>query len=116
MEILITEQDHNKFKKYYELFETAKNSGFVRNYTTEAYNDMLGMYIKYVNHTHTFAHWCGDCRLQLVMQLYNWYEKNNKSEKSEKGEISEEQIKTVVVTDDESKQVKKKRGRKPKNN
>jgi type I restriction-modification system DNA methylase subunit len=47
------------------------------------------------------------------MQLYNWYEKNNKSEKSE---ISEEQIKPVVETYDESKQVKKKRGRKPKNN
>jgi hypothetical protein len=74
MELLkITDTDNLTFQKYISLYETIKTSGFVKNYTADAYRDMLNLYMKYVSPAHNFTHWCGDCRMQLVTRLYDWY-------------------------------------------
>jgi hypothetical protein len=108
---LITEEDRLLFEKYAELNETAKRSGFVRNYTTEAYANILYLYVKYVSEKQQFSHWCSDCRLQLVKQLYTWYDNYliNHAEVvvNEIAEIVGEPMPIV-------EQTKKKRGRKPK--
>lgn len=110
MELLkITEQDRQLFEKYKPLNETIRTGGFVRNYTAEAYTHLIYLYSRYISPSHTFTHWCSDCRFQLVQQLYLWYEKQNYEM------TTQEQDKDVSVLNDiEIDAPIKKRGRKKK--
>ncbi len=105
MELLITETDKAIFEKHISLYETATKSGFVKNFTQEIYRELLYLYMKYITPKHQFSHWCGDCRVLLVKQLYGWYI-----------DTSIEKIHTSIESDITlpEEPVKKKRGRKPK--
>jgi hypothetical protein len=110
MEFLISQEDQIIFEKYQSLYDTIKSSGFVRNYTIQAYKDMIYLYTKYITASHSYTHWCGDCRLQLVKHLYTWYEK----QLLDNADRVIKEIVEAVGENENVEPVKKKRGRKPK--
>jgi hypothetical protein len=69
----MTDQDHELFKKHFELYECYKKHAFIRNYDKEVYTDLIHLYTTYVNEKHNFSHWCSSCRAELVNYLYGWY-------------------------------------------
>jgi len=73
---MITAEDILLFEKHLELYTCLKKHSYIRNYTKETYNELVGLYIKYVSPTHSFSHWCSSCRAELVHFLYSWYEAN----------------------------------------
>lgn len=69
----MTPEDHELFKKHFELYECYKKHAFIRNYSKDVYADLIHLYTTYVNPKHNFSHWCSSCRAELVNYLYGWY-------------------------------------------
>lgn len=122
---VITPEDLIILKENYSLYETASRSGFVKNYSIQIYRSLLNLYSKYISSTHSYSHWCGDCRFDLVLRLYQWAinQPEFKSLIENTPEVVEEVINTFAVVDtpqveineaikeDAIKEIKRKRGR-----
>lgn len=128
MEHIITDDDLQLLKDNYALYKTATKSGFVKNYSAESYKTLIYLYEKYINKDHSFTHWCGDCRFELVLRLYRWAEdqqnfilfQQEAGEKKLKIDVADIEPDTiynaeVTLAPDGEIQEPKKRGRKPKN-
>jgi hypothetical protein len=111
MGILIEGKDILIFEKYYEMYMTYKRAKYVKNYNAEVYNDLKSLYEKYIGKL-TLAHWCSSCRAELLVQVYNFYEKN-KVFNTIAEDIILNEVESVDVTKEEPVEVKK-RGRKRK--
>jgi hypothetical protein len=72
MGILISQEDLITLKENYSMYQTASKSGFVKNYSIEIYRKLIDLYKRNISEQHSFSHWCGDCRFDLVLRLYNW--------------------------------------------
>ena len=99
-------------KEHYNNYETAL-SGFLRNLDLSIMKMYEHIYRTYIDPNFILTIWCGNCRMDMVLRLYKYYEslpiENQISEKGEKGEKGE-------VLDNQQIIEPKKRGRKPKTN
>lgn len=86
-------------------WETAK-SGYVRNLDKTILDRYVLIYKKYINPNFVFTSWCGGCRLDMVLKLYDYY---SKLPQPTLEEIQENFVEEPIVPE------VKKRGRKPKN-
>jgi thiol-disulfide isomerase/thioredoxin len=89
------ELEHREFlKEHYNNYETAL-SGYVRNLDLPVLKMYEHIYRLYLNPTFILTIWCGDCRMQMLLRLYKYYEslpiENQISEKGEKSEVVENQ-------------------------
>lgn len=83
------ELEHKQFlKEHYNNYETAQ-SGYVRNLDLPILKMYEHIYKTYLNSTFILTIWCGDCRMEMILRLYKYYESLPISEKSEKSEKSE---------------------------
>jgi len=87
------ELEHRKFlKDNYNNYETAI-SGYLRNLDLTLMRTYEHIYRTYVDPSFILTIWCGHCRMDMVLRLYNYYNslpiENIISEKGEKGEKSE---------------------------
>jgi len=101
------ELEHRQYlKEHYNNYETAQ-SGFLRNLDLSIMKMYEHIYRTYIDPNFILTIWCGNCRMDMVLRLYKYYEnlpiENEKSEKSE-------------VVDNQEIIEPKKRGRKPKIN
>jgi hypothetical protein len=68
------ELEHREFlKKHYNNYETAL-SGYVRNLDLPVLKMYEHIYRLYLNPTFILTIWCGDCRMQMLLRLYKYYE------------------------------------------
>ena len=68
------ELEHRKFlKEHYNNYETAL-SGYVRNLDLPVLKMYEHIYRLYLNPTFILTIWCGDCRMQMLLRLYKYYE------------------------------------------
>lgn len=89
------------------LYESIMKAGYCRNYTKEIFVELSEIHLLYIG-KHNLNHWCSECRIQLVRQVYRWYESLSDqlladTDKEMPSDISEE-----------DQPIKKKRGRKKK--
>jgi thiol-disulfide isomerase/thioredoxin len=89
------ELEHREFlKEHYNNYETAL-SGYVRNLDLPVLKMYEHIYKTYINPTFILTIWCGDCRMEMILRLYRYYEslpiENQISEKGEKSEVVENQ-------------------------
>lgn len=101
------ELEHRQYlKEHYNNYETAL-SGFLRNLDLSIMKMYEHIYRKYIDPNFILTIWCGNCRMDMVLRLYKYYEnlpiENEISEKSE-------------VVDNQEIIEPKKRGRKQKTN
>jgi hypothetical protein len=96
-------------KEHYNNYETAL-SGFLRNLDLSIMKMYEHIYRTYIDPNFILTIWCGNCRMDMVLRLYKYYEslpiENQISEISEKSEVLDNQ--QIIEP--------KKRGRKPKTN
>jgi hypothetical protein len=105
-------KDRIYLKEHYNNYETSQ-SGYLRNLDLSIMKTYESIYRKYIDPNFILTIWCGNCRMDMVVRLYKYYESlpienliMGKSEKGEKSEVIENQ--QIVEP--------KKRGRKPKTN
>ncbi len=68
------ELEHREFlKENYNNYETAL-SGYVRNLDLPVLKMYEHIYRLYLNNTFILTIWCGDCRMQMILRLYKYYE------------------------------------------
>jgi len=68
------ELEYRKFlKEHYNNYETAL-SGYVRNLDLPVLKMYEHIYRLYLNPTFILTIWCGDCRMQMLLRLYKYYE------------------------------------------
>ena len=68
------ELEHREFlKEHYNNYETAL-SGYVRNLDLPVLKMYEHIYRLYLNPTFILTIWCGDCRMQMLLRLYKYYE------------------------------------------
>lgn len=95
------ELEHRQFlKEHYNNYETAK-SGFLRNLDLNIMKTYEHIYRTYIDPNFILTIWCGNCRMDMVLRLYAFYEKALEQDNL--------LIPTTIVEP-------KKRGRKPKQN
>ena len=121
----ILNEDLLVLKENFTLYQTASKSGFVKNYSILVYRQLLNLYTKYVSAQHSYSHWCGDCRFDLVLRLYGWALQQPEFEAMINQPVEPEVIipnliavetpDIVVNNDNAITELKKKRGR-PKRN
>ena len=93
------ELKHREFlKEYYYNYETAL-SGYVRNLDLSIMKMYEHIYRTYIDPSFILTIWCGNCRMDMVLRLYAYYEK-----------ALEQDLTMTQITEP------KKRGRKPKTN
>ena len=96
-------------KEHYNNYETSQ-SGYLRNLDLSVMKTYESIYRKYIDPNFILTIWCGNCRMDMVVRLYKYYNslpiENQISEKGEKSEVIENQ---EIIN-------QKKRGRKPKSN
>lgn len=119
------ELEHRQFlKEHYNNYETAK-SGFLRNLDLNIMKTYEHIYRTYIDPNFILTIWCGNCRMDMVLRLYAFYEslpiENNfykNVDVSKLEDISDRvEIKdTINGIEITLKPEPKKRGRKPKQN
>lgn len=87
-------------------YESAQN-GYIRNLDLPELQMYEHIYRLYLDPNFLLSVWCGACKFEMIMRLYNWYVQQTKSLPIEN---NEEVIITFIVEEP------KKRGRKPKTN
>jgi hypothetical protein len=101
--------DRLYLKEHYNNYETSQ-SGYLRNLDLSIMKTYESIYRKYIDPNFILTIWCGNCRMDMVVRLYKYYNslpiENQISEKGEKSEVIENQ---EIIN-------QKKRGRKPKSN
>jgi hypothetical protein len=96
----MTPEDHELFKKHFELYECYKKHAFIRNYSKTVYTELIHLYTTYINPKHTFSHWCSQCRVELVCAVYGWYtnEENTTWYRKQTEETAAEEVQEVEVS------------------
>lgn len=90
---------HRQFlDEHYNNYETAK-SGYVRNLDLSIMKMYEQIYRTYIDPNFILTIWCGNCRMDMVLRLYAYYEK-----------ALEQDLNMTQIVEP------KKRGRKPKTN
>jgi hypothetical protein len=93
------ELEHRQYlKEHYNNYETAL-SGYVRNLDLSIMKMYEHIYRTYIDPSFILTIWCGNCRMDMVLRLYAYYEK-----------ALEQDLTMTQITEP------KKRGRKPKTN
>jgi hypothetical protein len=93
------ELEHRQYlKEHYNNYETAL-SGYVRNLDLSIMKMYEHIYRTYIDKGFILTIWCGNCRMDMVLRLYAYYEK-----------ALEQDLTMTQITEP------KKRGRKPKTN
>jgi hypothetical protein len=82
-------------------YESAKN-GYIRNLDLNELKMYEHIYRLYLDPNFLLSVWCGACKFDMIMRLYNWFENQNE----------QETLNTFFFKQEEPK----KRGRKPKDN
>jgi hypothetical protein len=104
--VILTNEEINFLEDNKYLYEMIQKAGYCRNYTKEVYQSLSDIHIKHIGQ-HTYTHWCGDCRIQLVTIVYRWYDSITEKNYQEAMEVF------ASITNDDVP-TPKKRGRKPK--
>ena len=92
------ELEHRQYlKEHYNNYETAL-SGYVRNLDLSIMKMYEHIYRTYIDKGFILTLWCGNCRMDMILRLYAYYES-----------LPIENIETII-------EEPKKRGRKPKSN
>ena len=66
---------HRQFlDEHYNNYETAK-SGYVRNLDLSIMKMYEQIYRTYIDPNFILTIWCGNCRMDMVLRLYAYYEK-----------------------------------------
>lgn len=91
------------------LYDMITKAGYCRNYTRDIYEGLSALHTKYIE-KHNFTHWCNDCRIILVKNVYRWYDSLLDKNYNDAMEVF------ASITNEDAVPVpeKKKRGRKPK--
>ena len=82
-------------------YESAKN-GYIRNLDLNELKMYEHIYRLYLDPNFLLSVWCGACKFDMIMRLYNWFDNQNE----------QETLNTFFFKQEEPK----KRGRKPKDN
>ena len=82
-------------------YESAKN-GYIRNLDLNELKMYEHIYRLYLDPNFLLSVWCGACKFDMIMRLYNWFENQNE----------QETLNTFFFKQEEPN----KRGRKPKDN
>lgn len=82
-------------------YESAKN-GYIRNLDLIELKMYEHIYRLYLDPNFLLSVWCGACKFDMIMRLYNWFENKNE----------QDTLNTFFFKQEEPK----KRGRKPKAN
>ena len=85
-------------------YETAKN-GFIRNLELPDLQMYEYIYRTYLDPNFLLSVWCGACKFEMIMRLYNWYVQQP---------VQTENI--IAIEEPVAQPEIKKRGRKPKTN
>lgn len=95
--------------EHFNNYETSQ-SGYLRNLDLSIMKRYENIYRKYIDPNFILTIWCGNCRMDMVVRLYKYYEsiviQNQINEINEKSEVVDNQ--QIIEP--------KKRGRKPKIN
>jgi hypothetical protein len=57
-------------------YESAKN-GYIRNLDLNELKMYEHIYRTYLDANFILSVWCGACKFDMIMRLYNWFENNN---------------------------------------
>jgi hypothetical protein len=107
---ILTNEEIKFLEDHKYLYDMIIKAGYCKNYTKDVYNTLSDIHNKHIS-KHNFTHWCGDCRLQLVKQVYIWYDQIQEKNYNDAMEVFASITNEDVVIDQPEK---KKRGRKPK--
>jgi hypothetical protein len=108
MEFMEIKQEHRDFlDANINNYESAQN-GYIRNLDLPELQMYEHIYRLYLDPNFLLSVWCGACKFDMIMRLYNWYIAQPKSSQLENKE--EDAIITFIIEEP------KKRGRKPKAN
>lgn len=107
-------QEHREFlDANINNYESAQN-GYIRNLDLPELQMYEHIYRLYLDPNFLLSVWCGACKFEMIMRLYNWYVAQPKPEiQKTEIEVIKEQIQESV---NEIQTQIKKRGRKPKAN
>jgi hypothetical protein len=96
---------HRQFlKEHINNYETSK-SGYVRNLDLEIMKTYEHIYRTYIDPNFILTIWCGNCRMDMVLRLYAYYEKVLLQDET-----------MMQLPENNLTDLPKKRGRKPKAN
>jgi hypothetical protein len=110
MEFMEIKQEHRDFlDANINNYESAQN-GYIRNLDLPELQMYEHIYRLYLDANFLLSVWCGACKFDMIMRLYNWYVAQPKQVEPKP---IREQFETVVNAIE--KEIKK-RGRKPKAN
>ena len=73
----IIEEHRNWLDNNIVNYETAKN-GYIRNLDLPDLQMYEHIYRKYLDPNFLLSVWCGNCKYEMIMRLYKWYEKQPK--------------------------------------
>lgn len=92
-------QEHKDIlEKYVGLYDMYDKYMYIRNYTQEAYDKLLQVYVDNISTKHTFSHWCSTCRTDLVLSVYRWYFANEGKEWNETRKLEIPTIEGDIIT------------------
>jgi len=91
-------------------YESAQN-GYIRNLDLPELQMYEHIYRLYLDPNFLLSVWCGACKFEMIMRLYNWYVAQPKPTENIEGNYFYETPVEIVLN-----QQPKKRGRKPKTN
>jgi hypothetical protein len=75
MEFMEIKQEHKEWLiANISNFESAKN-GFIRNLELNDLKMYEHIYRSYLDPNFIVSVWCGACKFEMIMRLYNWFEK-----------------------------------------
>jgi len=64
--------DRLYLKEHYNNYETAQ-SGYLRNLDLSIMKTYEAIYRKYIDPNFILTIWCGNCRMDMVVRLYKYY-------------------------------------------
>jgi len=75
MEFMEIKQEHRDYlDANIGNYETAKN-GYIRNLELPDLQMYEHIYRTYLDPNFLLSVWCGNCKFEMIMRLYRWYEK-----------------------------------------
>lgn len=101
----MTQEQKETLEKYVGLYDMYEKYMYIKNYTQEAFDKLLAIYIEKISAKHTFTHWCGTCRTDLVLSVYRWYFANDGKEWNETRKVVTPTFEGEVITGDKLKPV-----------
>lgn len=87
-------------------YETAKN-GFIRNLELPELQMYEHIYRLYLDPNFLLSVWCGNCKFDMIMRLYKWYEKQIHEIQDDRTEWHKEEVKITLNVQPKRKYTKR---------